>query len=395
MAGEIAALIVAAGRGARARREDERAPKQYVPLLGLPVLAHSLRPFFASRAIDRLLVVIHEDDKAAYADVIEALGPVVDERLLPFVIGGASRQESVFAGLSALSAFSLDHVLIHDGARPLLDAALLDRVIAALDEHEAVLPCVPVADTLKRAEGRCVLETVDRAGLWRAQTPQGFRFAPIFEAHSAAARENKSDFTDDASLVEWRGPDVHVVDGSEDNIKITTAADFDRGARILEKTLNIRVGNGFDVHAFEPGDGVILCGVTVPFDQKLKGHSDADVGLHALTDALYGALGAGDIGQHFPPSDPQWKGVSSDVFLKHAAEMVTASGGRISNVDVTLICQAPKIGPYVGEMKEAIARIVGLDVGQVGVKATTTEHLGFTGRGEGIAAMASALVVGA
>ena len=395
MAGEIAALIVAAGRGARARREDNSAPKQYVPLLGLPVLAHSLRPFFASKSIDRILVVIHEDDQAAYNEVVEALGTIVDERLLPFVIGGATRQESVFAGLSALNECQPDHVLIHDGARPLLDAALLDRVVDALDEHEAVLPCVAVADTLKRAEQKRVLETVDRAGLWRAQTPQGFRFSTIFAAHSVAAQENKTDFTDDASLVEWRGPDVHIVDGSEDNIKITTAADFDRGARILEKTLNIRVGNGFDVHAFEPGDGVILCGVTVPFDRKLKGHSDADVGLHALTDALYGALGVGDIGQHFPPTDPQWKGTASDVFLKHAADMVTSSGGRISNVDVTLICEAPKIGPHVQKMREAIAKIIGLEVGQVGVKATTTEGLGFTGRGEGIAAMASALIVGA
>lgn len=392
--GLTAALIVAAGRGSRAKRDDLDAPKQYVPLNGAPVLGHCLRPFLLSPKIDFILTAIHEDDLETYQDVITNLSCAAGARLLPPVFGGATRQQTVHAGLQRLSDFSPQKVLIHDGARPFLTESLLRDVIDELDHCPAVLPCVAVADTLKRGTDGQVVATVDRAGLWRAQTPQGFHFSVIEEAHQRAVDEERQDFTDDASLLEWTGTDVRIVQGFEDNIKITTAEDFTRGERILQGQVNIRMGNGFDVHEFEPGDEVILCGVRVPYSQKLKGHSDADVGLHALTDAIYGALGAGDIGQHFPPSDPQWKGVSSDVFLKHAIDLAQGQGFVVGNVDVTLICQAPKIGPHVAAMKAAVAALLGVDDSQVGIKATTTEGLGFTGRGEGIAALASAVLVG-
>jgi 2-C-methyl-D-erythritol 4-phosphate cytidylyltransferase/2-C-methyl-D-erythritol 2,4-cyclodiphosphate synthase len=312
------------------------------------------------------------------------------------VSGGDSRQASVLAGLEALTALGPERVLIHDAARPLLSPDIVDRVLDALDRHPACLAALPVADTLKQeADGR-VRRTVDRRGLWRAQTPQGFHFEAILAAHRAARDEAAGEFTDDAAIAEWRGLEVALVAGSERNIKLTTAEDLDLAERLLRvpdaSASEIRHGTGFDVHAFAPGDHVMLCGVRVPHDQALTGHSDADVGLHALTDAVLGAIGAGDIGDHFPPSDMRWRGAESGQFLAHAAALVAQAGGRIVHLDVTLICERPKIGPHKAAMRLLVAGLLGLDPGRVSVKATTTEGLGFAGRREGIAAMASATV---
>ncbi|MGI9414484.1 MAG: bifunctional 2-C-methyl-D-erythritol 4-phosphate cytidylyltransferase/2-C-methyl-D-erythritol 2,4-cyclodiphosphate synthase [Hyphomicrobiales bacterium] len=383
-----AALIVAAGRGTRA---GGSVPKQYADLGGRPVLAHTAAAFARHGAVDQVQIVIHADDEDACRQACSGL----DVR--PPVAGGETRQRSVLAGLRALEPGSPERVLIHDAARPFVEADLIDRVIAALDAHTGAIPALPVADTVKRADGRSILETVDRTGLWTAQTPQGFRFDAILSAHLKAQAAGRDDLTDDAAVAEWCGHDVVVVDGAPENRKLTTAGDIAEAQRRMlvgqaAGLLDIRVGHGFDVHAFEPGDHVILCGVEVPHSASLKGHSDADVGLHALTDAIFGALGDGDIGQHFPPSDPQWRGAASDIFLKAAAETVSDRAGIIANVDVTLVCEAPKIGPHAPAMRAAIADILSLDIGRVSVKATTSERLGFTGRGEGIAAHATATV---
>jgi 2-C-methyl-D-erythritol 4-phosphate cytidylyltransferase/2-C-methyl-D-erythritol 2,4-cyclodiphosphate synthase len=279
-------------------------------------------------------------------------------------------------------------VLVHDGARPFLDAGLVDRVLAALDESPAAIPALPLRDTVKRGAGGVVTQTVERADLWRAQTPQGFRYKDILAAHRGVIGQ---DLPDDAAVAERAGLPVRLIEGSEDNIKVTTADDLARAARILSARLgDVRTGQGFDVHAFGPGDHVWLCGIKVPHDRALIGHSDADAGLHALTDAILGALGAGDIGVHFPPSDAQWRGAPSHKFLRHAAELVKQAAGAISHVDVTLICERPKIGPHRAAMVKRVAEILELDPKRVSVKATTTEQLGFTGRGEGIAAQAVA-----
>jgi 2-C-methyl-D-erythritol 4-phosphate cytidylyltransferase/2-C-methyl-D-erythritol 2,4-cyclodiphosphate synthase len=288
-------------------------------------------------------------------------------------------------------------VLIHDAARPFVSTELISRVIGSLDAHQAALPCLPVTDTLKWVARGQVVGTAERDQLWRAQTPQGFRFDAILAAHRAAAREPAREFTDDAGVAEWFGLDVALVEGSEDNRKLTTAEDL----RIADELLKpagvradaaIRVAQGYDVHAFGAGDAVILCGVTIPHPKKLIGHSDADVGLHALTDALLGTIAEGDIGVHFPPSDARWRGVASEVFLKHAASLVKERGGTVVHADVTLLCEAPRIGPYRDLMRSRIAEMLGIEVSQVSIKATTNEGLGFIGRGEGIAAMATATV---
>lgn len=395
----IDALIVAAGRGHRARRDDDICPKQYVALKNKPVLAHVLARFVASPLIRNTVCVIHADDHAEF----EAVRSLVNGEVLPPVMGGESRQASVFNGLRALAEDPPDFVMIHDGVRPFFSEALLEKLAEALKAQEAVLPVLPVTDTLKRVEAGAVLETPPRAGLYGAQTPQCFAFAPILAAHMAAAQADPSAFTDDASIAEWFGLAVATVDGEADNIKITVSEDFDKGDWILSKSEagqmarmavpDVRVGQGFDVHAFEAGDHVTLCGVQIPHSAKLKGHSDADVGLHALTDALYGAMGAGDIGRHFPPSDMQWKDACSRQFLAHAVELVRTRGGVITHLDVTLICEQPKIGPHAAAMTAVIAEITGIERKRISVKATTSERLGFTGRGEGIAALASATVV--
>ena len=374
-----AAVIVAAGTG---ERFGGSLPKQYRPLAGSPVLRRSVEAFQASGRFDDIVVVIREEHRPLYDSATAGLG------LPDPVIGGATRQDSVRAALEWLASRSPDLVLVHDAARPLVDGATIDRVLDALTVAEAAIAAMPVVDTIKRAEGRIAAGTVDRTGLWQAQTPQGFRFEPLLAAHRAAAGEA---LTDDAAVAERQGIAVHLVEGHVDNFKITTEADLTRAERLLGGAADIRTGTGFDVHRLITGDAVILCGVRIPHAAKLDGHSDADVGLHALTDALLGAIGAGDIGQHFPPSDERWRGADSAAFLAHAADLVRARG-TILNVDVTLLCERPKIGPHRTAMVTRIAEILGIDAERVSVKATTTERLGFTGREEGIAAQASASV---
>ena len=373
------ALVVAAGRGTRL---GGALPKQYLDLGGKMLLRHALDSLTRHRGISAVRVVFDPGDTAYYEQATQGLD------LLPPVAGGAKRQDSVRLGLESLTALNPARVLVHDGARPFLAAGLVDRVLAALDESPAAIPALPLRDTVKRGAGGVVTQTVERADLWRAQTPQGFRYKDILAAHRGVIGQ---DLPDDAAVAERAGLPVRLIEGSEDNIKVTTADDLARAARILSARLgDVRTGQGFDVHAFGPGDHVWLCGVKVPHDRALTGHSDADAGLHALTDAILGALGAGDIGVHFPPSDAQWRGAPSHKFLRHAAELVKQAGGAISHVDVTLICERPKIGPHRAAMVKRVAEILELDPKRVSVKATTTEQLGFTGRGEGIAAQAVA-----
>lgn len=373
-----AAVIVAAGTG---ERFGGSLPKQYRPLAGSSVLRRSVEAFRATGRFADIVVVIRDEHRALYDDAAAGLG------LPDPVTGGATRQDSVRAALEWLDARAPDRVLVHDAARPLVDRATIDRVLDALDEAEAAIAAVPVVDTIKRAEAGIAAGTVDRTGLWQAQTPQGFRFPALLAAHRAAAGEA---LTDDAAVAERQGIAVRLVEGHVDNFKITTEADLTRAERLLGGA-DIRTGTGFDVHRLIPGDAVILCGIRIPHGFKLEGHSDADVGLHALTDALLGAIGAGDIGQHFPPSDERWRGADSAAFLAHAGELVRARG-TILNVDVTLLCERPKVGPHRATMVARIAEILGIEAERVSVKATTTERLGFTGREEGIAAQASASV---
>ena len=389
----LAAVIVAAGRGLRASRGGD-LPKQYVAIGGRPVLAHTLDVFCRHRLIDAVQVVIHGDDREAWGATLAGLPENQRARVLDPVPGGKTRQSSVLAGLTALERHAPQCVLIHDAARPFVDHALIDRVLAELADHDGAIPALAVADTLKRADQtNRIVETRPRAGLWRAQTPQGFRFAAILAAHRAAAGGEER--TDDAQVAELAGLDVVLVAGCEENRKLTTAEDLDMAERLLQGMAlpDVRTGTGFDVHRFAEGDHVWLGGVRIPHSHRLDGHSDADVALHALTDALLGAVGDGDIGQHFPPSDPKWKGAASHLFLADAARRVRAKGGRIGNVDVTILCEAPRIGPHRDAMRGKIAEILEIEVARVGVKATTTEQLGFTGRREGIAAMATATVV--
>lgn len=388
-----AALIMAAGRGTRAGGSTG-IPKQYALLAGEPLLTHTLRVFVTHPALDAIQVVIGSGDEALY----EAAAARFGDRLAPAIAGGATRQQSVLNGLSALHKRQPARVLIHDAARPFVDAPVIDRVLAALEASRGAIAAEPVADTLKRASSRMTIaETIDRRGLWRAQTPQGFVFEAILAAHRRAATAGLTEFTDDAALAEWAGLDVALVEGSPRNVKLTTPDDMALAERLLAPpsptAFEPRTGSGFDVHRFAPGDGVWLCGVFVPHEARLEGHSDADVGLHALTDALLGAIGDGDIGAHFPPSEARWRGAASRIFVEDAARRVRAREGRILNVDVTLLCEAPRIGPHREAMRAAIAGMLGISTARVAIKATTTEGLGFTGRREGIAALASATVL--
>ena len=370
-----AAIIVAAGRGTRAGGAQ---PKQWQMLRGRPVLAHTAAAF---AEFDRVIVVLHPDDMTR--------GLALFGGAVTLVAGGASRAASVRNALEALEGSGIGKVLIHDGARPLVEPDLIARVLDALDSAEAAAPALPVSDALWRGDDGLVSGTQSRDGLWRAQTPQGFRFAPILAAH----RAHPGEAADDVEVARAAGIAVRIVAGSERNLKITYAEDFLRAEQLMGPKMDVRLGNGYDVHAFEPGDHVILCGVEIPHERKLKGHSDADVGMHALTDAIYGALAEGDIGRHFPPSDPQWKGAASEIFLRHAAELAGQKGYRISNADVTLICERPKVGPHALRMAEILATIMGIAPERVSVKATTSERLGFTGREEGIAAIATATLI--
>jgi 2-C-methyl-D-erythritol 4-phosphate cytidylyltransferase/2-C-methyl-D-erythritol 2,4-cyclodiphosphate synthase len=386
------AVIVAAGRGTRASPSDG-IPKQYASLGGEPVLAHSLRVLAGHPQVDRIAVVIHPDDRPLYTAAARPFAACLGEP----VPGGATRQESVRAGLEAFAALNPGRVLIHDAARPFLTADLVSRLLAALDATPAAIAAEPVADTLKRAAADgTIAQTVERAALCRAQTPQAFRFAPILAAHREAATAGQHGFTDDAGLAEWAGLAVKLVASTGSNIKLTTAADMVLAERLLgapSPLTEARSGSGFDVHAFAPGDHVWLCGVRIAHTHSLEGHSDADVALHALTDAILGAIGEGDIGEHFPPSDARWRGAPSRIFLEDAGKRVAARQGRIANVDVTILCELPKIGPHRDAMRAAIAGMLGIETSRVNVKATTTEGLGFVGRREGIAALASATIL--
>lgn len=390
----LIAIVVAAGRGTRAGGDT---PKQYQSIGGESVLTHTLRRLAGHPAVDSVLTVIHGDDSGRFDDALRPLPPAMAAKMLPPVAGGATRQASVRAGLDALAAAAPDIVLVHDAARPFLSDALIARAAAAA-EIGAAVPALPVTDTVKRvdAAGR-IGETLDRALLRTIQTPQAFCYNSLSAAHAAAAKAGIDTLTDDAAVMEWAGHAVTTFAGEARNVKITTpedlkAADADLAADAFTRRPDVRTGTGFDVHAFGPGDHVMLGGVAVPHGFGLAGHSDADVGLHALTDALLGALCDGDIGAHFPPSDPQWKGAASHLFLSFAAEKVRARDGLIAHLDLTLICEAPKVGPHRDAIRARVAEIVAVPVERVSVKATTTEQLGFAGRREGIAALASATI---
>ncbi|MGJ4855974.1 bifunctional 2-C-methyl-D-erythritol 4-phosphate cytidylyltransferase/2-C-methyl-D-erythritol 2,4-cyclodiphosphate synthase [Labrys sp. KB_33_2] len=384
----VAALIVAAGRGSRV---GGAVPKQYRLLGGRTVLARTLALFEQHPAIDSIVTVIGAGDEAFFTASSAGIS-----KQAGWVLGGSTRQASCLAGLKALIGDRPDIVLLHDAARPFASPALIDRAIEAARAHGAAVPGLAVTDTIKQIDldGR-VKATPERSLLRAVQTPQAFGFDLILSSHLAAAEAGIETLTDDGAVAEWAGHPLHIFEGEATNMKLTTESDFQRAERAANELAalgDVRTGTGFDVHAFAEGDHVWLNGVKIAHDRKLKGHSDADVGLHALTDAILGAIGDGDIGSHFPPSDPQWKGASSDRFLAHAVGLVRARGGAIAHLDVTLLCEAPKIGPHRDAMRARIAEIAGIAVDRVGVKATTTEGLGFTGRREGIAAMASATV---
>jgi len=383
---ENIALVVAAGRGSRMPGDT---PKQYRDLYGRQVLRRTLEAFHAHPAIGNVRAVIHPDDAEPFADAARGLG------LGSPIIGGATRQISVRNGLAALAdadAPAPANILIHDGARPFVSAALIDRVISALADADGAVPVLPVIDTVKRTDGKRIVETVDRTGLCRVQTPQGFRFLQLLAAHERAASDGDRTYTDDASIAEAAGLDVMTVQGEDANIKITHDEDMARAQAWLLSTRETRVGSGFDVHAFGPGDHVRLGGVDIPHDRALAGHSDADVALHALTDAILGALGDGDIGTHFPPSDLRWQGKDSMHFLSHAMELLRARHGTLVHADLTIICEAPRVGPHRDAIRMRIAEGLAVEPRRISVKATTTEGLGFTGRAEGIAAQASATI---
>jgi 2-C-methyl-D-erythritol 4-phosphate cytidylyltransferase/2-C-methyl-D-erythritol 2,4-cyclodiphosphate synthase len=388
----VAAIIVAAGRGLRAGGET---PKQYRPLAGRPVLARTLEAFLADPRVAAIQPVTHPDDAALLAGVLAEFSPDERARIRPPVAGGASRQASVRAGLEALGSLSPEIVLVHDAARPFVDSALLDRAILAAREHGAAVPGVPVTDTVKLVDARGrVADTPPRDRLRAVQTPQGFAYPALLQAHREAEAAGLDAFTDDGAIAEWAGLPVTVFPGDPLNLKLTAPADFEAAERRIggSMTLVTRLGTGFDVHAFADGDHVWLGGVRVPHDRGVLAHSDGDVVLHALTDAILGALADGDIGVHFPPSDPQWKGASSDRFLAHAVDKVRARGGVIDHLDVTLLCERPKVGPHRDAIRARIAEIAGVAPDAVSIKATTTERMGFTGRGEGLAAQAAATV---
>ncbi|WP_109311763.1 bifunctional 2-C-methyl-D-erythritol 4-phosphate cytidylyltransferase/2-C-methyl-D-erythritol 2,4-cyclodiphosphate synthase [Ruegeria sp. AU67] len=371
-----AAIIVAAGRGLRA---GGGIPKQWRPLAGRRVADWTIDRF--RHQVDHIVLVLSEDDQTAWDEFLGS------DLLL--AKGGSDRAGSVRNGLDSLDGQGIEHVLIHDVARPCVSSQTIADVLTALATNEAAAPGLAVTDALWTGDEAAVTGTQDRTGLFAAQTPQGFRYDAIVAAHAA----HSGGAADDVEVARAAGMNVVILPGDADNIKITRPEDFARAERVLGTDMDVRLGNGYDVHRFGDGDHVILCGVKVPHDRGLQGHSDADVGTHAVTDAIYGALAQGDIGQHFPPTDPQWKGAASEIFLRHAVELSVQMGYSISNVDCTLVCEFPKIGPHAPEMRAEMARIMGLRVDQVSVKATTSERLGFTGRSEGIASLATACLV--
>jgi 2-C-methyl-D-erythritol 4-phosphate cytidylyltransferase/2-C-methyl-D-erythritol 2,4-cyclodiphosphate synthase len=401
----IGVIIVAAGNGVRAGGDK---PKQYQNIAAVPVLRRTIDAFLPYFPMENLRIVISEEHKSFFQECIQgpssqdlqSHGPQSQDflsqssqghSLSPPVLGGRTRQESVFNGLQAFGENPPDYILVHDAARPFVTADIITSVIKALENgSKAVVPAVKIVDTLKFAENDIISHTVPRDNLYKVQTPQGFDFKALLNSHSA---EVGKEHTDDGAVMEATGHSITLSKGDEDNFKITVADDFKKAEKMIMNSLNdIRVGSGFDVHRFETGDKVTLCGVDIPFNQKLKGHSDADVAMHALTDAILSAIAAGDIGTHFPPSDIRWKGEPSETFLKHAANLVQEQGGIIAHAGITIICEAPKIGPHKDTMRKRLANIMNMDMDRISVQATTTEKLGFTGRGEGIAAQATATI---
>lgn len=376
-----AAIIVAAGRGQRMGGE---IPKQYLEIGGVPILRQTINAFINCKHIDYIQVVYHPDDQNLYEKAVFGLD------LPDPVIGGDTRQHSVLNGLAAITDLNPKNVFIHDAARPFITPGLIEKLSSSVEETGAVIPALKVTDTIKYMTDDHINNTIDREYLYRAQTPQVFDFELIYAAHQASVDR---ELTDDSAVAEQNGIKVRMIEGSENNFKITTDADLRKAELMTGKTYtDVRIGYGIDVHAFEEGDHVILGGIKIPHDQKLKGHSDADVALHAITDAILGAMAMGDIGEHFPPSDDKWKGANSDVFLKHAVSLVDEADGVIANIDLTIICEAPKIGPHRELIRDRISEIIDLDIKRVSVKATTTEKLGFTGKGEGIMAQAVATI---
>ena len=381
----VAAIVVAAGQGVRAGGD---LPKQFRRIGGDTLLQHALSAFVGVPGVSLVQPVIRAEDLALVRTLTDGMN------ILTPISGGATRQASVRAGLEALEPRKPDIVLVHDAARPFASANLIARAIAAAEKTGAAIPALPVTDTVKRVDADGIIETtLDRNSIRLVQTPQAFAFPALLEAHRRAAAQGREDFTDDAALAEWAGMKVSVFEGEPGNIKLTTPDDFMRAEAAQTAALgDVRTGSGFDVHAFGPGDHVILGGIRIPCDKALTGHSDADVALHALTDAILGALADGDIGAHFPPSDPQWRGASSDRFLVFAVDRVRARGGRIAHLDLTIVCEFPRISAHRDTMRANIARLARIDTERVAVKATTSEKLGFTGRGEGIVAYATATV---
>ena len=386
----IIAIIVAAGKGSRAGSQG--GPKQYRKIGDAAVLSHTCGAFLDHESIDKVICIIHGDDRDAY----EALS-LSHEKLLSPVAGGETRQLSVLAGLEAIEEWAPSIVLVHDAARPLVSKTVIDAVLSGVSSEHGALPCIAVSDTLKSADSMMMVDkTVPRSGLFAAQTPQGFSFDGLIKAHRDAHAKGQIEFTDDSALAEWAGIAVKIVPGDPTNVKLTTAEDIAKADREMNQSIqlpDVRVGHGYDTHRLVPGDHVWLCGIKLDHHLKLDGHSDADVGLHALTDAVLATIGSGDIGSHFPPSDDRWKDAASHQFLRHAIDEVSKSGGRLTHVDITLVCESPKIGPHRPQMRSVIGQICGIAVDRVSVKATTNETIGFVGREEGIVAMATATVV--
>ncbi len=385
----IAAVIVAAGAGTRAECHEGALPKQYCTIAGIPVLSHAIKAFLNDDNIEFVQPVIAPEHDGHFS----ALG-LTNPKLLKPVYGGAQRQASCLAGLEALTGLAPDLVLLHDAARPFVAPETIAAIALALQSHDGALPALPVTDTIKRsADGSSIETTEDRTKLWAAQTPQGFRFEKILSAHRKAAN-HRGTFTDDAAIAEWAGLDVVLVPGDQNSFKITTPPDFEHAEMVIGQMTDMetRVGSGLDIHQFEPGNNVRLGGIDFPHDAKLMGHSDADAALHVLTDALLGALAEGDIGTHFPPGDAKWKNAPSDIFLHFAAERVLGRGGRISHLDLTIVCEAPKIAPKSTKIRQNIAKICQISESRVSVKATTSEKMGFIGRKEGLMTLATATI---
>lgn len=384
----VAAVIVAGGSGLRAGGER---PKQYRLIGGKPMIWWSLKAFSDHPEIDLVQPVIGEGQEEWFVQSCAGLA------LAKPVAGGATRQESCRIGIEALTRFSPGKVLIHDAARPFVSRDIISAVIAELDRHEGVVPGMPMTETLKHAPEGIIAKTVDRAAMWTAQTPQGFGYATILAAHRACAADGIRNLTDDAAVAEAQSIAIAMIPGNPENWKVTSGRDLEEADRQLARTAlssvpDVRVGQGIDFHAFESGDAVILCGVTIPHTAKLKGHSDADAAMHALTDAILGAIGEGDIGIHFPPTQPQWRNAASSIFLEKAMRLIRERGGVIANADLTILAEAPRIAPHCDAMKAVLAPILGIGTNRIAIKSTTTEGLGAIGRGEGIAAFATVTV---